>query len=544
MTPPQAASPAPTLYGLDAWLNFLVDKTLPIRASTRQRLLKLLQNPNSNLLSLIPVAQQDPVLCLHLTRAAQALHQSKDSQVSGVSHAIQTLGFERIQALIKEMPVLKINIHQVAHKMFYRATADSHHASTQAWSWAEQKKMNGAEELRLAALLYGFVHWMVWFYAPRHKHAYQERVYQQKQDVALAEHEVFGCTLQALGLELAKAWQLPELIQQALDHDTSPSARMLQLLHLKALGDPRLTEAKLREVSHFAQTRAFPVKLANWLALTATRGWQSPKAQRLFDIISDYLNQSKDQTLAQLHQHCALSSRLYPLPGVLTPAAELLFIPAKMEFTPGLLSAAEIAKLGPDVPEVQPVAHLQTEPAPTPSQIATANKGFRDEDFYQRTLLNLQKASRQTLTSASLMRELLKGLHQGLGLKRLALLQIQPGRKLKTVFQQGFDQHPMDNFSLDLEIPSLFKRMVEKPSFVWLTSEQREKLAPLLPASFLALEPPSGALLLSLFTKNMPLAIVYADMGADLCLEDPFFAEHFRSLCSQASQALKTLNQD
>lgn len=538
--PRQILSPV----GLNQWLEFFQDKTLPVRASTQARLHKALEHPSSNLLTLAPIVRTDPVLCLHITRAAQALLNEKDAKLASLEHAIQTLGFDRVREVLDAQQPFRLNPGSTQHTQFMRAVADSHHASTQVTDWLSQKQSSFTEEARLASLLYGFIHWLAWLYAPLHKEAYQRKVLEEGVDVALAEHDIFGCTLQELGFRLAQRWNLPSLTIEALSHDTSPSSDLLNKLHLKAMGDPRLTGDPLREINHFLQQPFFAVKLSNWLALTVTRGWNTPKAHRLLEVISDYLRLDSHTALARLHSQCAESARQYHLPGVLSPAAEMLLIPSSQS-TPGLLREAERQQLQNTAPTVSllqaPPARPQTTPGSAPIELLN---DFKDKGQFERCVEQLRQPASST-KPALLLQLLLKGLHEGLGLNRVCILQRNPGKhQLKTLLSSGFDSgHLMTRYENNLEIPSLFKRMCDKPTCVWYNSRTYERLQPLLPADFEACLPTHDWLMMSLFDQHGAIALVYADMGEQSPPITEFYSERFRFLGASTAQALKHLTQ-
>lgn len=532
--------------GLDEWLDFLKDKSLPVRASTLARLNKALDHPSSNLLTLAPIIRTDPVLCLHVTRAAQMLLQQKDGKIASIDHAAQTLGFDRIAQLLSQVNSFRLSPTSTVHTLFMRAVADSHHASTQAAEWLARKNASNTEEVRLAALLYGFIHWCAWLYAPLHKEAYQRKVIEDGVDVALAEYDVFGCTLQELGFRLAQEWKLPDLTIEALSHDTSPSSDLLNKMHQKAMGDPRLDGADLREANHFLQQPFFAVKLANWLALTATRGWNTPKARRLFEIIGDYLKLDQNETLARLHTTCAESARQYHLPGVMSPASELLLIPSTHP-TPGLLSDAERKRLEGSVPAVNYSSQSETPTNKSVKQTqAQPPAGFRNEALYNRIAALLREPSSQFRKGGQVLKLLLEGLDEGLGISRICIMQVSKRQnQIIPLSSKGFDsQHPLTRYTNNLAIPSLFKRLCDKPTCLWYNYRTYNRLMPMLPTDFESGLPNHDWLIMSLFGPSGPLAIIYADQGEQAPPMAEFYFDRFRYLGSSAAQALKQLPQE
>lgn len=535
---------------LDEWLDFFSDKSLPVRASTIVRMRKAIDSPSSNLLSLSPIIRSDPMMVFHISCAAQKLLSAKSAKVASIDHAVQALGFDRIRKLLAGLQGFKLNPTSTVHIMFMRAVADSHHASIQAAEFARLKHQHlQQEEIKLAALLYGFAHWLAWLHAPLHKEAYQRKVLQEGVDVALAEFDIFGCTLQAVGQQLAKKFELPEMTVAALSHDTSPSSDLLAKLHMKAMGDPRLKDDALREINHFFQQPFFSVKLANWLALTATRGWNSPKAKRLYEIISDYIGMDKDATLAHLHSRCAYSAREFFQPGVLSPASEMLLIPSQNSEIIGIINDAEKSKFGDQIPVVTVKAQFnknQPNRAATNTPLATAPSHYLDQTLFDAIAAEFAALgnSKQFIKAGHIIKQLHRGLLEGLGLQRVLILQVsQKDAKLKALLSSGFTaDDPFKNFTQDLNIPSIFKRLSTKATFICFSSETSQRLVPLLPTEFERIMPNNDWLLMSLFDNKGPLVMVYADNGHLAPPMNTFIIDRFRFLCTAANQALKTLS--
>ncbi len=135
----------------------------------------------------------------------------------------------------------------------------------------------------------------------------------------------------------------------------------------------------------------------------------------------------------------------------------------------------------------------------------------------------------------------MQGLHQGLGLARLNIMVIK-GSHTESLRSLGFStDHPMNSLDINLEVPSLFKRLSEKPAGIWLDEQKRSTLAPMLPESFGLALGDHDCLLMSVFRGEKPLAILYADdLPAHPALSE-YQYEQFRQLCAAATLALKHL---
>ncbi len=542
----EAVSP----QGTQGWVEFLANKQLPVRNSVQQRLKRELQRNNANLKELGGLIKSDPVLCLYIVKAAGQLHAAKGSEVTSIDHAINSLGLDHIEDVAFRVPALKLNPASTAQKMYFRAIANSHHAAVQARSWAQSRNSLFTEETFLAALFYGIGHWLLWHYAPLHMSEIQRKQREDGIDVVLAENDVLGSTIQEISLGLVDTWALSKLASTSLDHDTSPARKTLTQLHQRAMSDPRLGDEELRELNHLVQEKFFPVKLANWLALTVQLGWQSTKAMKIVDIINDYLKGTLSQTLALLHQNCAQASRGYHVPGSLAPAAEMLFIRSSLQVN-FRLSPREMQNLPRDCPRPA-TKRVPSDTAPNPtaeppaaSRAATEKPSFLNPHIYTQVAERLVKGSDLYTEPKHLLQGALQALHAGLGLERVVMHLVQSkNHRLRAALAQGLEpQHPFMGFSHNLEVPSLFKRLCEKPGCIWITAENRHKMLRLLPDSYHAFVPEQGSLLMSVFMDKRPVAIIHADRGSSQKTLGDFHHERFRYICSATSLAMKRMAQ-
>ena len=99
---------------------------------------------------------------------------------------------------------------------------------------------------------------------------------------------------------------------------------------------------------------------------------------------------------------------------------------------------------------------------------------------------------------------------------------------------------PLADFRFNLDIPSLFKRLCDKPGCVWITTQNREKMLRSLPEDYHPHIPESGAILMSVFAGDTPVAIIHADNRGEPL--DEFHNKRIRYVCTAASQALKRLS--
>ncbi|MEH6824317.1 MAG: HDOD domain-containing protein [Motiliproteus sp.] len=540
--------------GLEHWVDLLRDKLLPVPAQTLGLLRQQLQDPQVSLQQIQPIIGRDPVLTMHCISLANRLNRNPDTDVSTIELAVSTLGLTRIVELTGKLPAIRLNYASVPHKQYFHALADSYHAATQAAALCRYKDRALINNTRTAALFYAVGHWALWRYAPQQMSQIKIRVYEQQQDTALAEYEILGCTVQQLSEQLVELWSLSQLAGEALQHQTSPDAELLQQVHLQAEHSQTLTELQKRNAKQLINTLAYPVKLANWLALTATLGWTHPKTLQIIGFISDFRQTSVDETTAKLHQQCVQSSHQHPLPGLLSPAALLLLLPSELV----LNYRIDTKDLGTDPTKniltsvISPkkllsikllTSSLTSTPATTAAQDGPPDPlaaTFRDEAIFHQTLQQLLSPSTQINTLRQVLALLKRGLVPGLGLERLICFTIDTAMQLSPVSDPD-SATDLSHFTLNLNIPSLFKKMSQKQLAVWVHSDNRARIWTELPEPFKALCHPQSFALISLFEGNQPALMLYADRHPQDLAISAFQFQKFKQLAVAANRCILQL---
>jgi hypothetical protein len=542
----EAKEESSILYGVDAWVDYLQDKSFPIRASSLKRLKALLNKDSTMISHLTALVRSDPVLCLHVVRAAESKHAKKGSHVTSIEHAVSSLGIDPLTQLAKTLQPVKLNPSSVQQKQYLRSVANSHHAALQARTWQQMKRLPFTEEVYLASLFYSIGLWALWLHAPLHMHQIRIKIWEEDVDPTLAEHDILGCSIQQISLGLSERWGFSELTLQAQDPDTSPPKALLGKLHQRALGDPRLNEEELRELNHLTQERYFPIKLANWLSATFSQGSHTTRNIKTTDIISDYLGLDTDKTLALLHTLCAEASREYHTPGTLAPAAEMLMISSSY-LSNYKLGKRELELLIPKhpLPEKPKPKKKKVLAKVTPKvQVLThVPETILDEAIYKQIVERFVKDYHLYTKPAHILQGLMQGLVQGLGLQRVALNIVNTkSHKMKAAQVVGIEkEHPFACYEIDLQIPSIFKKLCDKPACIWITNENKQQYAKLVPDTYSSQLPENGCLMMSIFRGTTPLAILYADSGDNGLPFTDFHHQRFRYLCSTATLALKRM---
>ena len=562
----------------EQWCQFLSDKRPPIRLSVIKRLERKLDDPNCSVVDIGRLIKADPLLSFHAVLAASKLHNDKQSEVTSIEHAIGSLGLQKLSRLVKDLPSIRLNPSSTAQKMYFRSVANSHHAAVQVRSWLHQARGGMfAEESYQAALFYGIGHWLLWLEAPYQMSKIQILIRDKEVAPDLAETQVLGCPIESISKLLLNLWPLSQLARTTLEQDFSLNRRMITQLHQRALGDPRLHGDDLRQLNHLTQQKFFPVKLSVWLAYMTSYDWCSEASLQITDIINDYLRSELNQTQALLHKNCALAAHSYHVPGTLAPAAEMLMLPSDLHATyrltnadkklfgelstnPGLQikkntnpkanatdSSASYQKSenntdNPKIPGANSGSDSAEEDKPTPVPIEPEPEfDFLNQDIYEMYAERFIKRADHYTQGTQVLDDLLRGLTEGLGLKRLTLNIIPPkSETIKVVKGVGFeDGHPLLLSSHPLASNSLFYRLYEKQGCVLVTKENRQRIKAMLPGSYSRHLSDQNYLIMSLFAGSKPIAILYADREGQQDGVQDFHQEKFKYLSTAAGLCLK-----
>jgi HD-like signal output (HDOD) protein len=522
------------LYGLDAWTKHLCDKPLPARASTLKRLNKLIESDSSTVKQLSVVVKKDPVLTLYVVREAQRKHNAKDSEVKSILHAVTSLGYDGISSIVNDIKPMSLNPTNVQQKRFLHAIATSQHAAYQVQEWMSFKNLPLIDESYLAALFYSVGFWSLWLHAPIHMQQIQTRIHEKGESPIDVEHDILGCTMQMISQKLSAHWQLSKLTQLAQSHDTSPSTNILQKLHKRVHLDPSTQGAELRSLNHITQQKHFVIKLANWLALTASRDWYSQTLSNNIDLVSDYLQTPTELTIKIVHSACARSSRDYFAPGIMSPACQLLFIPSdiKIHYKMGDKELSSASKLFPEpqVPMIKPIA------------IDECSEQYHNIEFYHLIEKHLQADKEKTKFSkaSQILSALSQGLEKGLDVKTIALFSIdEKNSLLKTIQTFGLNkQHPLNNLNINYSNASKLQELCKSQTYTVYDSSTSRKLTPAISSQLLT-HASNSFMLYSIFKKNQAVALIYIDMQDQEITN--FIRHRVRHLCYCASQALEKL---
>ncbi|WLQ14523.1 HDOD domain-containing protein [Hahella aquimaris] len=550
-----------------AWVDQLVKKPLPPVTATNKILLGLLSKSSLSYQGMSDFIKNDPVLALTVLGKANVAIRSDESLVKTLAHAISLLGVEFLEKLLKETPPPEPDKEESVRR-YHQSIATSFFAGHLASYIAAHKHKGKEEEYFWGGLFWGAPNWYLWRFTPKKMQAWTQRLEHSSTHRRSVEEKVFGAPFIKVWSKIQEAFALP---QTAVDeHYLHDLPLMKQLVRIsrryKSAGSGDLSED--RDLRLFVNKPEFIVGLSNLIAFHAQLDWRSSTFNRLCKVLAVYLNSSHSEVIRQTHLIAVESARLHPLASGNRLAESLLWdpkLPVRQEEDaapvvvpspvqePKPTPRKEPETVAPSPPLVEEddaeesFIHAQAKPrgktVQPPRQTAQADiRKLRhgNRDLYAELTNMMLQSPHQFKDIAFLMNNAARCVKYGVGLHTCVIALINTKRtRLKGYYAVGAENRPdLPRLDLDLTEASLFSKLMEKPSSLWVKPGSSPKVKAMIPESFKALNKMDDFFLMSLFVKTRPVALFYADAGLDSLPLSEYEYESFKHVCSSASHVL------
>lgn len=539
--------------GLDNWLNILDEHLLPVLPARAYKISRLVKDPEVSLYDIADVLGSDPVMRMHLVRECNRQH--KDHAVGTLSnthHCVAMLGLDKVLILLRQFKAAKGDPKEPKDFYYFQALSQSLHAAEQAASWAQFRNQPNADQIYLASLMYGVPMWCLWRFA--HKEMQIINTLFQREQIPLqeAEQAVLGCSREDIAKGLAKRWHFPDAIQTALDQKQLPSTTFLLRCARNAQRDQHFKMPNKTPDGKLVNTPALTIALSNNLAQEASRSWYSPQTRRCLGVIAAYLDQPLDEVTLLAKQTALKTSRQWLLPGIESPASNLIWPPQprKRRRIKREQLALAVAKLSGSKAKVTTKTTPVPKPPPQPGKQAKAigiHSEHLPEGLDHNSIMSAPRpmAPQRTVsqfpgfvsrekrnefedglrklvlqpdyfsTEFEAIRFLVDLLYQCSNLERvLVALDDKKLHKLKAYYALGCDDSPkLQNVEINLQPSNLFTQILAKPAGVWISPERKSSLSGLVPGTFKQASHSDEFFLMSVFNQRGSYGVFYADKG-------------------------------
>lgn len=528
-------------------LDGLMDTPLPIFWHSDRQFRKLEPDTGSAFKAYGDIILRDPGLAVHaMQQLAPPPGKTSRVEINAMSQVTMLLGAERTRSLTDGLSHVENALRGQARIGYARAACRAFHAAFQAWDWAHIKNDHNPEEILLATLLHDVAELALWVREPEKIHHLRKLIFKDGLHTDEAQYLALGESLEHFSRQLAVSWNLPPLVHEALRPENADT------------------------------TRTRGIMLAVQLGRAAERGWHSPKMQRTLEQIAEYLGASLEETSSHIRNNAVRAARESAFYDSRPAAALLPLLPGddhiliEHEFP----EPKPQAKTPADTSVIAVKQATEKQAAETVQETATGQgASSRDNHTAEKTPLentvaeisrqgdNANPAAAICLTPQQdvftdvarklqhglgkmdlneVMRNTIHGLHDGLGLNRVVFSMLTPERKkLVSRFIIGADNDPdFSRFHIELEKPSLFSKLLEKPVSLWINDENREKYWRLVPQQLKKIISTETFYVMSIFIDNKPIGLFYADRRGPECQLDEDSYTKFRQLCHLAGKSL------
>lgn len=476
-------STLPNEKQVDAFVDLLKDKPLPIFQQTLDQLKQFDGKPNVSIPKIIEILRLDPCYSHNVFVTANAgLIKSKRAPAAALEHAILILGVPSVINMGKDLPLISDQKNPQTKNRISQILSRSYHAGIQAKEWMFDHGKSSAETAFITAQLSNIYIAGLWFYAPDEISGLIKSTSQKE----LFDH---NWILTETGKELSKKWHFSDLLQQSLDQN-SDTSRLVQI-----------------------------VRFANNIARLAESGWYTKPMEHFISESSPMLGYPEDLLIQRSHRNAVMAARETMFYPIKPAACRLLELDAPIEDT-----EAPVEKIIVKKPKV-----VQSKSAP---KQVSENKS---------KLQILSEMGTNNSSAREILKLSLKILSNLPGKNPVAFFLLDKNKTvLKSRFISNFSDQKKTMF-LPINKKNIFLSLIQKPQSTWVNQKNRARYTALLPSDLPLKVREKDFMSISLFIKNKPIGLYYLESTDNQPLS-PQIYNQFISICKTANAALDEVN--
>ena len=216
-----------------SWIARFGQAELPVLAQTISELQTVCRDlDNVSMPRIADIVMHDPLMTFKVLRYIQQRRSRRQTvDVTTIAHSLMMLGVEPFAIHFAAQEPLEATLagNPMALKGARSVISRARHAALYARDWAVLRHDIEIDEVTTAALLHDFAELLMWCFAPTTAVEMEDtqRLFQKRSEAV--QREVLGFPMIALQLELAHAWQLPELLCQLMDERNALTPRALNV---------------------------------------------------------------------------------------------------------------------------------------------------------------------------------------------------------------------------------------------------------------------------------------------------------------------------
>ena len=464
---------------LHKWLGKIGTLEFPVFEHTKQC---LLDENNLNNEIVTDILENDVGLAINI------IHQVNTHARGHLNHRLTTLEYASMMLGIGNIRDIALNsqtVEELPSNLSSHVLQAYGHALHSAMISREIAVMRNdlvPDELYLAGLLHGLGGLAMWLLAPGGMHTARALLKGSGRTPDEVEYLVFGFTQSNLSYDLAKKWNMPAAVTEAMQ----PGAA--------------------------SQTRLRGVVLADRLSFASISGCHDSMVADSFALIGAFIGRSPEgvmERLVVIHNNCLKVARQY---GAI--------------FDEKLAGWEDICEK-PQVDELVEENGLDCSSDHGDSNaICIAPRinliSFLDNYLEEESEVSLDELLEQT---AHL-------LHDAVGLNRVMYATVMSDFDcLTSRFTSGADRDINFNlWSVELAQDSIFKQLLEQQLSIWITPAKWERMSLLIPKLLLNVNPAHSFFCQALYVRGKAHGVFYADRRVAQCQLDHIAFQRFQEL--------------
>lgn len=477
---------------INKWIALAEKQAVPVLKHTIRELRQLCLQEDIPIKEITHVVERDPGLVVHiLHNSNNRPHGRLSTEITHVNQAFRLMGTNQLTRLPDALPAVGDTLDEKAKNRLLETFDRAYHAARFATDWAALRRDMTPDEVFAATQLHYLGEMVLAMHEPDLLDEISRLRVEENIAAEEAQYLVLGFTLNELTKQIAIKWKLPALVCEAL---SAENARF---------------------------PRAYGIMLAVQLAgYISDEGWFSKKTYGIQKRVAEWMDLALDFIIARTHTIAAEVAR--EIPQYDTPAAARLL--------PLIFKATEA-----------PVEHITTEqPASKMAEVCL----IPQIPVLRSAIQELTHFSPKNIGRDDVLKLIVSAMHDGIGLNRVVFcLYNDDERMLQGHIFKGAENDPAFNrFKIKVDDKNLFSHFITKPQAVLINEASRTKFWPLVPVEFQKLINTNSFIAMSVFVKNKPYGIFYADRHTASCQLDERSYHFFKTFCTHATKIIEQLS--
>jgi HD-like signal output (HDOD) protein len=470
----------------------------------------LLNKSSVNHARLSEVISRDPGFSLYVMQKLSQLPNHPKEPISRISLAIPMLGMELIEQASNSLPAVEDQLKGPPRRGLYNCYSRAAHAAIYVRGLAKMRNLPDTDGLYTGALLHDIGEMALWSAAPELMQTVQQNILAGDERESTAK-SILGCTFEMLNIGLSEHWELPDLVRES------------------------------QGISNSFLPKPLSVMLSSAVARETSLGWQREKTLEDTELLAEFLEIPLESAISKLHQLAVEAAR--DLQGLPLPLPGFYIISGDHKPANKKPQQPVKSRTAPEKAQVK-----QPEPPSGQSGESTTSKpSSKIESTTPQAKAKEAKPNRETPPPAQksnplqeLLNSTLHQMHNDLGLSRTMFAMLTPDRSMirSRLVIESEQQLSLKGFALNTKKPSIFRILLNKPQAVILNKDNAEKYLPMIPAEAKEQINTSGFIAMSIFIRNKPVGLFYADNG----LSGPAVTRHqfdnFKVICQNMMKTM------